>query len=191
MMRRLGVFCLVIVMAFMMGGCAEMLISDEFREIMEKEPIVIEEIWEIEDEYSFVCEMSMYISEKCDYGSNLGALSEAERVFYITQNFEMEVNCGGFWGYFFNTPESIFCETEAALETIGAVKTADIYCEAVAAFGEEMPTNRTGRMRLLGRIGMEACYEILAPYDDAFGAYEEDLNALNYAYIQNNRDAFA
>lgn len=190
-MRRLGILCLAAIMVFMMGGCAELLISDEFREIMEKEPVSIEEIWEMEEVVDFIYEMSMYISEKCDYGSNLEALSEAERVFYITQNFEMEVNCGGFWGFFFNTPESVFCETEAALEAIGAVKTVENYRGAVAAFGEEMPSGRAGRISLLSKVGMEECYEILAPYDEVFSAYEEDLNALNYAYIQNNRDAFS
>lgn len=190
-MRKLGVIFLAIIFIFMLAGCAEMLISDEFREIREQEQTSIEEIWNIEDKNDFVYEMSDYIVEKCDYGSNLNALSEAERVLYITQTLEMEVNNGGFWQFFFNTPENVFRETAAALEAIGAEKTSSLYCEAAAAFGEEMPSSRTSRMRMLGKFGMEEGYEILAPYDDAFFASGEDLNALNYAFIQNNRDAFS
>lgn len=190
-MKKAGIFCLAILFLFTLAGCVDLFISDEFKEIMEQEPSSIAEIWAIEDEYSFVYEMSFYIAKKCDYGSNLDALSEAERIFYITQTLEMEINNGGFWQFFFNTPESVFCETAAALEAIGAEKTAALYREASAAFGEEMPDDRASRIRMLQKVGMEEGYEILSPYDDAFYAYEEDLNALNYAFIQSNRDAFS
>ena len=33
--------------------------------------------------------------------------------------------------------------------------------------------------------------EILSEYDDLFYAYEEDLNKLNYTYVQNHADAFS
>ena len=168
-----------------------MLIGNEFRQITEQKPASIEEIWEIEDEYEFVSELSMHIAEKCNYGSNLDVLSDEEKVFYITQTLEMEVNNGGFWQFFFNTPQDVFCETAAALEAIGAEKTAALYREAVAVFGEELPNGRAARIKVLGELGMEEGYALLSPYDEAFYAYEEDLNALNYTYIQNNRDAFS
>ena len=72
-MRKLGVLCLAIVLIFMLGGCAKMFISDEtfisdeFKQIMEQKPASMQEIWEIEDEYEFVSELSMHIAEKCDY----------------------------------------------------------------------------------------------------------------------------
>ena len=88
-MRKLGVLCLAIVLIFMLGGCAKMFISDEFKQIMEQKPASMQEIWEIEDEYEFVSELSMHIAEKCDYGSNLDVLSDEEKVFYITQTLEM------------------------------------------------------------------------------------------------------
>lgn len=190
-MKKIGLLFFIVLLLIAVGGCVGMLTSDNFREIMEQESVSIEEIWAIENEYDFVCEMSMYIAEKCDYGSNLEALSEPERVFYITQGLEMEVNNGGFWQFFFNTPTDIFGETAAAFEAIGADKTAALYREAVVAFGEEMPEDRVSRIKMLGEFGMEEGYEILSPYDDAFYAYEEDLNMLNYTYIQGNRDAFS
>ena len=190
-MRKIGLFCIVILMLVAMTGCVNMMFIDEFVGSMKQDSTTIEEIWEIEDEADFVSEMCMYIEKKCDYGSNLRALSEPERVFYITQTLEMEVNNGGFWQYFFNTPEDIFCETAAAFEKIGAEKTAALYRKAVSAFGEEMPNDRISRVKMLQKLGMEKGYEILSPYDDGFYATEEDLNALNYAYIQSNRDAFS
>lgn len=190
-MRKICAFCLALLLLVMMGGCADMLISDEFRAIMEQETLSVEEIWEIEDAYDFVSELSMYIAEKCAYGSNLDALSEQERVFYIAQTLEMEVNNGGFWQFFFNTDSAVFSETESALQEIGAAKTAQLYREAVAAFDQEMPAGRAQRMKMLNKVGMEECYEILSEFDDAFYAYEEDLTALLYAYAQSNRDAFS
>lgn len=190
-MQKIGVFCLALLLFVMMGGCTDMLISDEFRAIMEQEPLSMEEIWEIEDAYDFVMELSMYIAEKCDYGSNLDALSQPEQVFYITQTLEMEVNNGGFWQFFFNADAEVFCEVESAFAEIGAVKTAEICGNAKAAFDQEMPADRVQRMKMLNKVGMEECYEILSNFDNAFYQYEEDLTALTYVYVQNNKNAFS
>ena len=62
-MRKLGILCLAIVLIFMLGGCAEMFISDEtfisdeFKQIMEQTAASMQEIWEMEDEYEFVYEL--------------------------------------------------------------------------------------------------------------------------------------
>src|SRR5699024_12186272 len=37
-----------------------------------------------------------YIGEKCQYGDKISVLNEYERVFFVTQQLEMEVNNGGF-----------------------------------------------------------------------------------------------
>ena len=191
MMRKLGVLCLVSVLIFMLGGCAEMFISDEFRQIMEQTPSSVQEIWKIEDEYEFVSELSMYIAEKCDYGSDLDALSHEERVFYITQTLEMEVNNGGFWQFLFNVEADVFTGTVAAFSEIGAPKTADLCQKAFSAFGTELPADRAERIEFLSKVGMEECYEILSVYDELFYAYEEDLNGSGHTYARNHADAFS
>lgn len=168
-----------------------MQINDEFREMMEQESASIDEIWKITDEYEFVSAMYMYIAEKCGYGSNPEALSEPEQVFYITQTLEMEINNGGFWQFFFNADEAVFRGVIPAFSEIGAEKTAGICESAITAFPRELPDDREGRMAVLMKFGMEDGYEILSSFDDAFCAYEEDLNALNYAYIQNHKDQFS
>ena len=133
-MRKLGILCLAIVLIFMLGGCAEMFISDEFKQIMEQTPASMQEIWEIEDEYEFVSELSMHIAEKCDYGSNLDVLSDEEKIFYITQTLEMEVNNGGFWQFLYNVEEDVFSNTVSAFSEIGAEKTAALCQNAFSAF---------------------------------------------------------
>ena len=196
-MRKLGVLCLAIVLIFMLGGCAKMFISDEtfisdeFKQIMEQKPLSMQEIWKIEDEYEFVSELSMHIAEKCDYGSNLDVLSDEEKVFYITQTLEMEVNNGGFWQFLYNVEEDVFLNTVSAFSEIGAEKTAVLCQNAFSAFGKDLPGDRVLRILFLSRVGMEECYEILSEYDNLFYAYEEDLNKLNYTYVQNHADAFS
>ena len=167
-----------------------MFISDEFQQIVEQEALSPEELWAIENEYEFVSNMSMYIAEKCGYGSNLDALSHEEQVFYFTQTLEMEVNCGGFWQFLFNADEDVLVNAASALSEIGAEKTATICKNAFSAFEEEIPTGRAARMLFLSKIGMEECYEILSEFDEAFFAYEEDLNSLNYAYVHTNKESF-
>ena len=190
-MRKLGILCLAIVLIFMLGGCAEMFISDEFKQITEQTPASMQEIWEIEDEYEFVSELSMHIAEKCDYGSNLDVLSDEEKVFYITQTLEMEVNNGGFWQFLYNVEEDVFSNTVSAFSEIGAEKTAALCQNAFSAFEKDLPADRVARIQFLSGVGMEECYEILSEYDDLFYAYEEDLNKLNYTYVQNHADAFS
>ena len=196
-MRKLGVLCLAIVLIFMLGGCAKMFISDEtfisdeFKQIREQKPASMQEIWEIEDEYEFVSELSMHIAEKCDYGSNLDALSDEEKVFYITQTLDMEVNNGGFWQFLYNVEEDVFFNTVSAFSEIGAEKTAALCQNAFSAFEKDLPADRVARIQFLSGVGMEECYEILSEYDDLFYAYEEDLNKLNYTYVQNHADAFS
>ena len=88
----------------------------------------VNEIWKIEDKEDFVIEMDQYIAEKCEYGDNMGILNEEQRVFYITQALEMEVNNGGFSQFFFNSDGVFANELVSAFERINATKTAGSGC---------------------------------------------------------------
>ena len=57
----------------------------------------------IEEKENFVVEMDKYIAEKCEYGDSMETLNVEQRILYITQALEMEVNNGGFSQYFFNS----------------------------------------------------------------------------------------
>mgnify|MGYP003293803051 CR=1 FL=1 len=104
---------------------------------------------------------------------------------------EMEVNNGGFWQFLYNVEEDVFSNTVSAFSEIGAEKTAELCQKAFSAFAKELPKDRIARMQFLSNVGMEECYKLLSEYDDLFYAYEEDLNKLNYTYIQNHADAFS
>jgi len=168
-----------------------MKIDKQSEEMKNNAPSPLQKIMEIEDEYDLLCELSMYIGEKCDYGYNLAALSEEERIFYITQKLEMEVNNGGFWQYIYNAEEDVYVGTVDAFSAIGARATAALCQNAFCAFGTELPKDREGRIQFVTELGMEKCYKILSEYDDAFYAYEEDLTALNIAYVRKNIAAFS
>ena len=63
-------------------------------------------LWEETDEDRFVTALSARVAEKCAYGDDLAALSPAERVFYLAQTCEEEVNNGGFDQLLFNASGS-------------------------------------------------------------------------------------
>ena len=62
--------------------------------------------------------------------------------------------------------------------------------KALAAFGREIPINRDEREEILDEMENEKIDKILSECDDAFYEYEDDLNALNYAYIMKYIDHF-
>lgn len=144
-------------------------------------------LWEETDEDRFVTALSAHVAEKCAYGEDLAALSPAERVFYLTQTCEEEVNNGGFDQLLFNAGFDLR-ELPEAFRTIGAPKTADICAQALAALGGEVPEDREARREVLAsREGPPA---ELGACDEAFLRYEEDLAALNAAYVRAHREDF-
>lgn len=152
--------------------------------------MTLNEIWAISDVNSLIIELSDYISEKCDYGDNMDALSGPERVFYITQQLEMEVNNGGFSQFFYNSAGDFSGELAACFHAIGAPRTAAICENALNAFGREVPADRDERQDMMDELESDELDEALEACDDDFYAYEEDLNALNYAYVLKHKSDF-
>lgn len=129
------------------------------------------------------------INEKSKCGEKLSALNEHERVLFVTLWLETEVNNGGFSQYFFNSCGDMTNELVASFEAIGAFKTAAICKQAIDAFGCEVPAERYERQNLLDTMN-EDFDEALWACDDAFYDYEEDLEALHYAYIMAHAESF-
>ncbi len=154
----------------------------------------INEIWNIEEKEEFVMEMAQYIAEKCEYGDNMGNLNEEQRVLYITQALEMEVNNGGFSQFFFNSDGCFGNELVASFEKICAMKTAEICKKAISIYGDKVPTDREEREDIItpdDEKEEERIEEILNECDDAFFEYEDDLLELSYQFIINNKEAFS
>lgn len=138
-----------------------------------------------------VNDIYMGLCTLCDYGQNVSVLNEYERTIIATQELENEVNNGGFAQFFDNSSGQFAGEIVQAFMAIGAVKTADICRKAVAAFPQELPVDWEARRTLLDEIEDDEVDEILSACDDAFYAYEEDLEALNAAYIRKHWEHFS
>ena len=146
-------------------------------------------LWEETDGNRFVTALSARVAEKCAYGDDLAALSPVERVFYLTQTCEEEVNNGGFDQLFYNAGFDLR-ELPEAFRAIGAPRTGDICARALAALGGEVPEDLEARREVLAsREGAELT-ETLRACDEAFLRYEEDLEARNAAYVRAHREDF-
>ena len=150
----------------------------------------MEQIWNLPDPVDFVNAMMDHLEEKTGNGEDLSALSEAERIFYITQTLEMEINSGGFSQFFYNSGGAFSGELADAFTAIGAETTAAICKKAAAAFGREIPAGLDSRRELLEEMENEEINRILEECDDAFLEYADDLDVLNYRFALKNREYF-
>lgn len=130
------------------------------------------------------------LCDVCDYGQNVDSLNEYERTIFVTQELENEVNNGGFFQFFDNSSGQFASEIVQAFIKIGAEKTAEICRKAVEAFGQELPVDWEERRSLLDQITDAAVAGVLDACDTAFYSYEENLEALNAAYIRKHIEHF-
>ncbi len=127
------------------------------------------------------------IVAKCDDGDRMDTLNSHERILYITQTLEQEINNGGFSQFFYNSPGDFANEVVEAFTAIGANKTAAICQKALSRFRGSVPTDRIERQKQLDRMHCEKLWE---KCDDQFYEYEDDLESLNRTYILNHPDSF-
>ena len=148
------------------------------------------EIWKIEDINTFIIEMDNWLGKKCNYGESIEKLSACEKVFYLNQTLEREVNNGGLV-QFLNCGD-YFCaaETENALREIGANYTASNYKKVLDAFACELPKAQAEREELLDHIIDDEKYNIIDEFNNEFWKYHDDLNKLNYQFVMRNKTQF-
>lgn len=150
----------------------------------------LNKIWSIGDTNERLIALSEYVAEKCQFGIKMEKLSHPERVFFIAQNVEMEVNNGGFSQFFYNSSGDFAGEMTEAFQVIGAEKTAAICRQALDAIGQPLPVNRAERIELLEKIETDALTNALDACDNAFYEYQDDLTACNNAYVMKNKADF-
>ena len=145
------------------------------------------DLWSVDDDNVIVMYFFGNIELKCKYGKDMESLNSRERTFYVAQTLETEVNNGGFLQFFYNSSGCLGPEIVSAFKNIGAHRTANICRKALEIMGDEVPMDLQARREKLEQLGddaFDAC-------DDAFYEYEEDLTALNCAYIRKNHHSFS
>ncbi|MBE6925847.1 MAG: DUF4375 domain-containing protein [Ruminococcaceae bacterium] len=150
----------------------------------------MEPIWNLTDTNDFVVALTEYLGKKTKYGEDMSVLSDAERIFYITQLLEMEVNNGGFSQFFYNSSGNFSNELVGAFTAIGANATAAICQKAISALGCDIPVDRDEREEMLDELESDEIDEILEECDSAFYDYEDNLNELNYNFVMKNKESF-
>ena len=151
----------------------------------------MEHNWKLTDTNDFVIALMEHLESKTQYGDDMSGLSKPERIFYITQILEMDVNNGGFSQFFYNSSGDFSNELVEAFTAIGAKTTAEICQKAMDAFGCVIPADRDARKEMLDELENDEVEEILDECDDAFYDYEDDLNTLNYQFVMNNKSSFS
>lgn len=146
------------------------------------------EKWDPEILCDHLADLMEELDRRTDYGENLDVLTEAERIIYLTQNVEMEVNNGGFAQYFLNTAFAYIEEIADAYRTLGAPKAAEVCSRAVEILMDKVDPETIAELDLIeGFLSIAHHFDAV---DDAFGAYPEDLSQLTYEFILGHKDDF-
>jgi len=137
-----------------------------------------------------IIELDDRIVKRCNYGEQLNLLTKPQRMFYLNQTLEKEVNNGGFSQYFLNTEGKYAKETLEALKLIGAHHTEKLLQQAMERVSKKQSTQENvkeqGFVYDLERNTSDAFEDI----DNAFFEYKDDLRALNYAYVNTHIEDF-
>ncbi len=139
---------------------------------------------------STIIELDNFIGELCNYGDDFSKLTDHQKLFYLNQNLEREVNNGGFNQYFRNLSGDNSHETILTLTKIGAYTTADILAKAIEQFpNKEVPKDSDKRILTINQIEAFA-NDVWNDLDQRFYQYQDDLNALNIEYVRKHKDFF-
>lgn len=143
-----------------------------------------------EDINGSIIELDNFIGELCDYGDDYSKLTEPQKLFYLNQNLEREINNGGFNQYFRNSSGDNAFETIQSLKVIGANKTLAILQKAIDQFPDKtVLKERSERNKIIDQIE-EDVNEVWDELDQQFFKYEDNLNDLNIEYIKQHKDLF-
>ena len=160
---------------------------DSFKILWETD---FDDIWSIENENNLLVALNGWLCRKSNYGENIEKLSNAEKVFYLVFKLEGEVNSGGFSYFLYNSGGDFANDSASALREIGAHKMAEICDRVLSAFGGAVPKNRDEREIVLDNTFTDEINELLSQCDNDFCKYPDDLVALNYQFVQNNKTQF-
>ncbi|QJE98236.1 DMP19 family protein [Luteolibacter luteus] len=104
----------------------------------------------------------------------------------LVEDFEAEINNGGFDQFFLNSHGDHAAETAEALKRIGALHTAAILERTIARFPGGAPSRnwKTRQDQMLDEVSPDG--EAFREEDKAFYKYEDKLDQLMKAYRQGS-----
>ena len=138
-----------------------------------------------------IIEVSLFVGKVCDYGNNFDAVTEPQKYIYLNRWFENQINNGGFCQYFVNSSSDVVHHTVESLRIIGANETADMLQKAIDQFPEKaVPNTYDERVDVLDKIGKSATDVWKELTQKFYTNPPDDLTALNFEYIKQNRNAF-
>ena len=118
------------------------------------------------------------------------SLTSAERVIFLLDGLEREVNNGGFEQFFVNSAGDYSLDTPVALRSLGANRVAAIVERALVIFpGGQPARDRNVRQDQVQSLSPKQRGE-LEGLDAEFLAYPEPLAALERKYVQAHRTEF-
>ncbi len=161
---------------------------DDFKKIWEMD---LNSIWEISDKNQFLIALNGWLCRKCNYGDDIERLSNEEKIIYVNNLLEAEVNNGGFSQFLYNSSGNFANDVIPSLLAIGAMKTAEICQEAFAALGQSIPNNTEEREELLDGIMTGEIEKMLSKYDADFYEYPDPLEELNYQFILRHKEQYS
>lgn len=165
-------------------------ITRSVKEFKKLENLSLDAIWSLDDPLEQIIALSTHVSERCAYGDDIALLSPAEKVFFLVQELEMEVNNGGFSQYFFNSSGRFCLDAPAALREIGAAYTAQLVEQALGLFGADLPHDPDALAEALDERITDEIDEQLNELDNDFYEYKDDLGGLTYNYIMAHKNDF-
>lgn len=130
------------------------------------------------------------LTKQSNYGENMEALTEEERVFYIATEVECEVNNGGFEQFFYESSGKFANDAVEALRTIGAENMAFFTEKALKAVGGKLPADTAERIQFLKETINDEIREVFEECDRAFEGDPDDFNAIAYNYLLKNEIQF-
>ena len=147
-------------------------------------------VLKIERRDMIVMEIDSYLNKKCAHGEKIDKLNESQKILWIIENLEREINNGGFHQFYWNSSGNYANETIDALIQIGAEKTAEIVKKANSEFKNgSVPKDRVKRHNELQLIRNKA-EENWNNLDSEFYEYNDDLTEMLIVFVLKNKSDF-
>ncbi len=117
-------------------------------------------------------------------------LTDQEKVIVLIEEFEREINNGGFSQFYFNTSGNYYNDIVNALEKVKSIKFLDLLKRSSTPFPDYIiPIGKDERQIILETIEEEA-EELWENLEQEFYKYEENIYDLLIDYIRENIDHF-